>query len=122
MKLAQVISLSAAVITGLLAISVQADEETEASPLVFLEINTTSADTYLQYHGKAHTKIANGVYEEYRWGGASCGSRVLNDQQLTALQGALDNSNVSVAFRYKDGQGLSKCVVGFSLVRKGYVE
>ena len=122
MKLATVIGLSASVITGLLATSVQADEETEASPLVFLEINTSSADTFLQYHGKALTKISSGVYEEYRWGGASCGSRVLNDQQLTALQGALDNSNVKVAFRYQDGQGLSKCVVGFSLERKGYVE
>lgn len=122
MKLAKVIGLSAAVISGLLATSVQADEDTEEFPLVFLEINTTSADTYLQYHGKALTKISSGVYEEYRWGGTSCGSRVLTEQHLTALQGALDNPNVKVAFRYQDGQGLSKCVVGFSLVRKGYAE
>ena len=122
MKLAKVIGLSAALISGLLATSVKADEDTEAFPLVFLEINTLSADTYLQYHGKALTKISNGVYEEYRWGGTSCGSRVLNEQQLNALQGALDNSNVQVAFRYQPGQGSAKCVVGFSLERKGYVE
>lgn len=79
MKLTKVIGLSAAVISGLLATSVQADEDTEAFPLVFLEINTTSADTYLQYHGKALTKISSGVYEEYRWGGTSCGSRVLTE-------------------------------------------
>ncbi|QSX39316.1 hypothetical protein [Shewanella cyperi] len=122
MKQAKMIGLSMAFISGLLATSVQADVDTEEFPLVFLEINTSSADTYLQYHGKALTKISSGVYEEYRWGGASCGSRVLNDQQLAALQGALDNPNVKVAFRYQDGQGISKCVVGFSLVRKGYSE
>ncbi len=122
MKLAKMIGVSAAMISGLLATGVQADVDTEAFPLVFLEVNTQSADTFLQYHGKALTKIATGVYEEYRWGGTSCGTRVLNDDQIAMLQRALDNPNVKVAFRYLDGQGISKCVVGFSLVRKGYSE
>ncbi|ABM00696.1 hypothetical protein Sama_2492 [Shewanella amazonensis SB2B] len=124
MKMAKIIGVSAAMIFGLSTTAVLAEDfDTEDFPLVFLEINTTSADKYLQYHGKALTKISSGVYEEYRWGGASCGSRVLNDEQVAVLQRALDNPNVKVAFRYQPGQGeFTKCVVGFSLVRKGYTE
>ncbi|WP_372871047.1 hypothetical protein [Shewanella sp.] len=44
----------------------------------------------------------------------------MDDSQVAALHRALDNPNVKVAFRYQDGQGTSKCVVGYSLERKGY--
>ncbi|QYJ80051.1 hypothetical protein [Shewanella acanthi] len=123
MKLVKLAGLSATLLSLLFVNAAKADDEyTEAFPLVFLEVNTKSADTYLQYHGKALTKVGTGVYEEYRWGGTSCGLRVLAAEEVLMLQGALDNPNVKVAMRYQDGQGQSKCIVGFSLVRKGYSE
>ena len=124
MKLKKIIGLSAtAVLITSLATGARADEDAQRLPLVFLEINTLIADTYLQYHGKALTMVSSGIYEEFRWGGASCGSRTLSEQQVAALQGALDNPKVKVAFRYQYGQGeATKCVVGFSLARKGYIE
>jgi hypothetical protein len=98
----------------------RADFDTGPAPLIQLEVNTTSADTYLQYHGRAFTRVGDGAYEEYRWGGTSCGSRTLSEEQVAVLQRALDNTNVKVAFRYQDGQGASQCVVGFWVVRKSY--
>ena len=123
MKLTKRVGLpAAAILMALTATAARAEEDAAPLPLVQLEVNTTSADTYLLYFGRAFTKVSTGVFEEYRWGGTSCGSRVLNDAQIAALQGALDNTNVKVAFRYQAGQGSTKCVVGFALQRKGYEE
>ncbi|MFR9720516.1 hypothetical protein ACL00X_14260 [Aeromonas diversa] len=123
MKLTKRVALpAAAILMALTATAARAEEDAAPMPLVQLEVNTTSADTYLLYFGRAFTKMSKGVLEEYRWGGTSCGSRVLSDAEVALLQGALDNANVRVAFRYQEGQGATKCVVGFALVRKGFVE
>jgi hypothetical protein len=113
-------SAAAILAVSLTSGAAHADVDTAAAPLIQLEVNTTSADTYLQYHGRAFTRVGDGAYEEYRRGGTSCGSRTLSEQQVAALQRAVDNTNVRVAFRYQDGQGASQCVVGFWVVRKGY--
>lgn len=79
-----------------------------------LEVNTTSADTYLQFHGRvviASGKTLNSP-TEYRWGGTSCGTRVLPDAMLGMLQRALE-SGAPVVPRYQIGQGSAKCLVGF---------
>jgi hypothetical protein len=97
---------------------VRADDVGEFGTPVGLQVNTTSADTYLQYHGRLFVKAANGTLDEYRWGGTSCGSRVLNDAQIAALQGAIDNNKIRIELLTQDGQGSAVCVVGFTLAPK----
>jgi len=86
--------------------------------LTTLEVNTPSADTYLQYFGRAVVLTSSGKNNtssvEYRWGGTSCGSRVLSDAEVAMLQRALE-SGTPIAPRYQAGQGSTLCLVGFTL-------
>jgi hypothetical protein len=63
-------------------------------------------------------KNSGGTLDEYRWGGSSCGTKVLTEEQVAALQRAQNNKKMTIEFRTQDGQGGSKCVVGFKLVEK----
>jgi hypothetical protein len=85
-----------------------------------LEVNTTSADIYLQYFGRvvisSSTSKNSSTSTEYRWGGTSCGSRVLPDSMVAMLQHALE-SGTPILPRYQDGQGSTKCIVGFKIAQ-----
>jgi hypothetical protein len=94
-----------------------ADEIGARGTVASLEVNTPAGDTYLQYHGrmmiitgsKNSTSIA-----EYRWGGTSCGSRTLTENQVAMLQRALE-SGTPIMPRFQDGQGSTKCLVGIAI-------
>jgi hypothetical protein len=80
-----------------------------------VEINTPSADAYLQYHGRVFIQVGK-TSTEYRWGGTSCGTKTLSDDQVELLVGAVrDSRSVSVQPRYQAGQGSAKCLVGFTI-------
>jgi hypothetical protein len=83
-----------------------------------LQVNTLSADVYLAFHGRLYVKNADNTVEEYRWGGTSCGARLLSDAQVASLQAAIDNKKMRIEPVYQLGQADIKCVVGFSLVPK----
>lgn len=91
-----------------------ADTQGIGGTVIELEVNTTSADTYLQYHGRAVivSGKSNTTNTEYRWGGTSCGTRTLSDSMVAMLQRALE-SGAPIVPRYQDGQGMAKCLVGF---------
>jgi hypothetical protein len=94
-----------------------ADTEAVAGYIAHLDVNQPSADFYLAYHGRMFVTSGNKnsvTTAEYRWGGASCGSRTLTENQVAILQRALE-SNTLVTPRYQSGQGLTKCLVGFRL-------
>ncbi len=95
-----------------------ADDTGLVGPVVALSTNTNSADQYLQYHGRMFVKNTNGALDEYRWGGTSCGSRTLTEAELAMLQRALERKNMMIEPRSQDGQGQTKCLVGFTLVEK----
>lgn len=103
----------------LAAPAVQADEVGGIGPIVALQLNTPSGDAYLQYHGRMFVKSATGV-DEYRWGGTSCGSRVLTDTQFAAVQRAFDNKQLRIRPIYQDGQASTLCVVGFTMIPAKY--
>jgi len=83
-----------------------------------LELYTNSADAFLAYHGRLFVVDADKNLVEYRWGGTSCGSRVLTDAHFEALHRALDNKKMMIEPTYQLGQADQKCVVGFHLVPK----
>jgi hypothetical protein len=102
----------------LVASAATADDVGLIGSVARLEMNTSSADTYLQYHGRMFVKNENGTLDEYRWGGTSCGSRVLVDAQFAVLQAAQNNKKMLVEPLSQDGQGNTKCLVGIRMVEK----
>lgn len=106
----------------LFAGATRADTPGAIGPVAALQVNTTSADTYLQYHGRVFVKNPGGSLDEYRWGGSSCGTKVLNDAAVAALQGALNNKRVQIQPLHVPGQGSVLCLVGFEMVLKPYVK
>lgn len=93
-----------------------ADATGALGPIVALQVNADTSDAYLQFHGRMIVGDSIGGYEEYRWGGTACGSKVLSDQQVARLQDGMNNPRVLVEPLWQAGQGSSQCVVGFSLV------
>lgn len=89
-----------------------ADTTASAGYVMKLQVNQPSADTYLQFHGRVFVGVAKGG-TEYRWGGISCGSRVLSGASLHLLMHAMD-SGLRIEPAYQNGQGDAKCLVGFS--------
>jgi hypothetical protein len=95
-----------------------ADDVGLGGSIASLELNTGSADNFLINHGRMFVKNSNGALDEYRWGGQSCGTRVLSDAQFAALQAAQNNKKMTITPLSQMGQGNTKCLVGFTLVEK----
>jgi hypothetical protein len=77
-----------------------------------LQVLTTSADTYLQYHGRL-VLLVGATPEEYRWGGTSCGSLTMSEDNIRLLKESV-REGLTVTPRYLPGQGDLKCLVGFA--------
>jgi hypothetical protein len=91
-----------------------ADATGSAGAVAELEVNSSSADIYLQYNGRV--VIAGGKASvEYRWGGTSCGTRVLSESMVAMLQRVQD-SGAAIQPRFQIGQGDVKCLVGFNIL------
>jgi len=93
-----------------------ADNTGALGPLVVVSRNSASADTYLQFHGRAVVGDSIGGYVEYRWGGASCGSRTLTEFQVGELIAGMNNPRLLVEPLWQAGQGNAQCLVGYSFV------
>jgi hypothetical protein len=94
-----------------------ADEVGARGTVSSLEVNTAAGDTYLQYHGRIMVLTGNKnttSTAEYRWGGTSCGSRTLTENQVAMLQRALE-SGTPIMPRFQNGQGSTKCLVGIAI-------
>ncbi|MFV8753346.1 hypothetical protein ACNOYE_22585 [Nannocystaceae bacterium ST9] len=101
--------------SGLSTPAFAADTNGSAGTLESVEINETTADTYLQYHGRILV-TAGGKLTEYRWGGTSCSNKTLSEALVNLLWGAFYKRDaVNISPRYQSGQGTNKCLVGFTL-------
>ena len=89
-----------------------ADTTGSAGYVMKLQANQPSADTYLTFHGRVFIGVAKGG-TEYRWGGATCGTRTVSDASVQLLMHALD-SGLHVEPIYQIGQGDLRCLIGFS--------
>lgn len=99
------------------------DFDGERGNVASVEINTTSADTYLQYHGELLVlNLATKALDTYRWGGTSCGARLLSDAQVASLRAAVNEKRTQIVPRYQPGQGPNKCIVGFQLVSGSFLK
>lgn len=102
---------------ALIPIAVQAaDNVGTRGSIVSLSHNHSTSDKFLQYHGRMIVADSVGGYEEYRWGGVSCGSRVLTDAHLAELVAAMNNPRILIDPLWQPGQGNSQCVVGFTFL------
>ena len=78
-----------------------------------LEVNHSTAETFLQYHGRV--VITDGTRAtEYRWGGVACSNKALPEGLVTMLHRAMA-AGTPVTPRYQAGQGSNRCLVGFTL-------
>jgi len=96
----------------------RADTAGTLGAVASLQVLTVSADTFLQYNGRVVVKNTDGDLDEYRWGGTSCGNRLLTEAQIAELHSVLGNKKILIAPVYQDGQGQTRCMVGFTLVPK----
>ena len=79
-----------------------------------VQVLTSSSDAYIQYHGfLVVEETGTNDLVEYRWGGTSCGSIILNDAQLALLFDLAASPYMEVTPRHQPGQGVTKCLVGF---------
>jgi hypothetical protein len=83
-----------------------------------IQVNAPSADTYLQFHGRLF--ITSGKNSaEYRWGGTACGTRTMTPEMVALLVDVVrDRDEIRITPTYQNGQGTSKCLVGFTLKHK----
>ena len=107
-------------VAAMVPATAHADETGTAGTVDKIEINTPSADAYLQYHGRVILQWGkNGNNKaEYRWGGTSCGTRVITPDLIEVLVDAARRGNVYITPRFQPGQGDAKCLVGFGLEEK----
>ncbi len=97
------------------ATALAADSTGTSGTLESVEINHSTADTYLQYHGRIVIE-GGGRMTEYRWGGTSCSNKTLPLELVAMLWDALAQRDAfTLTPRYQSGQGSNKCLVGFSL-------
>lgn len=100
-----------------LAIPLTAQAANEKGPegeATSIEVNAPSSDSYLQFHGRLFVTSGKKV-NEYRWGGTSCGSRTMSPEMVELLVGAVRDQSVLITPTFQDGQGSTKCLVGFRL-------
>jgi hypothetical protein len=116
--LAAVASLFLLAVAVIVPATAFADESGTAGSVDSVEINTPSADAYLQYHGRVIVRTGKTTKIEYRWGGTSCGSRVVPTDMVEVLVQAARNDNLVVTPRFQIGQGDVKCLVGFNVQEK----
>ena len=94
-------------------VALAADSLGTAGTVDVIDVNATTADTYLQFHGRVFLTVGAQTVE-YRWGGTSCSNKTLSEGQVAMLQRASE-SGMLLTPRYQSGQGLHKCLVGFTI-------
>ena len=110
-----------AVATTLLAGAAWADETGPAGTILSLEERTVSSDLYVQAHGILLVKQSiDDMVVEYRWGGTSCGSKILTESQFSYLMDLAAAPYMLIEPIYKAGQGQTICLVGFKAFNTKY--
>jgi hypothetical protein len=113
--LAAVASLFFLTVAVAVPVTAFADESGSAGSVDSVEINSPSADTYLQYHGRVFLRSGKSNKKEYRWGGTACGSRIMPTDMVEVLIQASRNDDILITPRFQTGQGDVKCLVGFGI-------
>jgi hypothetical protein len=115
MSLHRSLALATFAVLGLSTPAFAADSTGTTGTIESVEINETTADTYLQYHGRLVVG-ASGKLTEYRWGGTSCSNKTLSSSLVALLWGAFyERGKSNITPRFQAGQGSNKCLVGFTL-------
>lgn len=107
--------VSAFVVLAVPSTAAAADSTGQKGSIETLEINHTTSDTYLQYHGRIVVKTGKTTTTEYRWGGSSCSNKALPAELVQMLWEAFRaRKSTQITPRFQAGQGSNKCLVGFT--------
>lgn len=82
-----------------------------------IQVNASTSDVYLLYHGRLFVQSGKNT-TEYRWGGTSCGSRILSAEMVALLYDLVRKGDNPIKPIYQDGQASTKCLVGFTVKEK----
>ncbi|HLT38481.1 MAG TPA: hypothetical protein VK034_19475 [Enhygromyxa sp.] len=100
------------------AVAYAADQTGSEGRAKIIEVNAPSSDSYLQFHGRLYVTSGK-TTTEYRWGGTSCGSRTMTPEMVDLLVDIVrSNGDVRIVPNYQNGQGSTKCLVGFKIKDK----
>ena len=89
-----------------------ADTEGPSGEIASVTLLTPSADNYVQYHGRMFVLEADDTLTEYRWGGTSCGSKVLSESQVARLMDLSTAPYMRITPVWENGAGSTICLVG----------
>lgn len=111
-------ALAVATILAVPATAAAADSIGQKGKVEAVEVFAPASDTHNKYHGRIFVNSGNSK-QEYRWGGTSCGNKVIDDTMLDLLYRAMRNNSMRIVPAYKSGQGSTRCLVGFKLEQAG---
>lgn len=98
-----------------------ADEIGPAGAVQSIDVRTTLSDLFLQAHGEVVILQSSDKQSvAYRWGGASCGSKVVPADQVAYLMDLAAEPYMLIEPKYQSGQGDTKCLVGFKAFNTKY--
>lgn len=94
-----------------------ADSTGATGSVIQIEINSTSSDSYVAYHGKVSISPGKNTQPTvYTWGGVQCPGKTISDEMVDVLMQAFQSRrHVHVTPRFKPGAGAHKCLVGLSI-------
>lgn len=109
------VALATLVVLALPTTASASDSTGQKGSIETLELNHSTSDTYLQYHGRIIVKTGKTTTTEYRWGGTSCSNKSLPTELVSLLWEAFRHrKSTSITPRFQSGQGSNKCLVGFT--------
>ncbi|MFV8755351.1 hypothetical protein ACNOYE_32780 [Nannocystaceae bacterium ST9] len=109
------VALATLAVLSLPTTAFAADSTGQKGSIETLEINHSTSDTYLQYHGRIVIKTGKSTTTEYRWGGTSCSNKTLPSEIIDLLWEAFrTRKSTQITPRFQSGQGSNKCLVGFT--------
>jgi hypothetical protein len=91
-----------------------ADTAGEPGEILSIEILESTSDNFVTWHGDVVIRqLSDGRDQQYRWGGAACPGRDLEDARVNYLFELSTTPYMVVTIYWKQGAGGNRCVVGF---------
>ncbi len=113
-NLRSIIFWSIAVVVVFATKPVFSDTTGEPGELLSIEILESTSDNFSAWNGDVVIRqLVDGVDQQYRWGGAACPGRDLEQARVDHLFELSTTPYMMVTIYWKPGAGTNRCIVGF---------